>query len=54
MSGRQPPEDDASVGVGDRLVPVLFATLAVFGIVAVAVALVLFVAGIDHSGVPLP
>jgi len=54
MSVRHPREEETEMGVGGRLVPILFAALAVFGIVALAVALVLFLPGTNHSAVPLP
>ncbi len=54
MSVRPSHEDQIQSGVTGRLVPILFATLAVLGIVAVVVALVLFLPGTNHSAVPLP
>lgn len=54
MSVRPSHEDQIQSGATGRLIPILFATLAVCGIVAVAVALVLFLPGTNHSAVPLP
>jgi len=56
MSVRHSSEDEARSGVAGRLVPILFATLAVFGVVmlALALALALFLPGTSHSAVPLP